>query len=104
MKEFRKSIYREMQIPVPSPPGNCKKVNITVSLLDLNDSDDDTIRFYYTNCDGNPDIYLANNEGTFLNVFCADAGSGIAKTYLKEGVETEASNSGFTITADDCDV
>lgn len=104
MDEFRKSAYRIRRRIITPPIEDCKKVNITISLLDLQASDDSTIRIQYMNCLGLPDEYLANNEGTFLGAFCANINTGFALNYISGGATFNASNSSANITSDNCDI
>ena len=73
------------------PNPNCFKYNVTVIEADLIASDDDSVYFSYTNCDGNEATYVANNAGTFNNQFCGTNFSGAF--YIEDGVNKLAQSS-----------
>jgi hypothetical protein len=73
------------------PNPNCFKYNVTVIEDDLIASDDDSVYFSYTNCDGNEATYVANNAGTFSNQFCGTNFSGAF--YIEDGVNKLAQSS-----------
>lgn len=83
------------------PSEGCFKFDIVVSETDLVDSDDSTIIFRFTNCDGELEDFLANNSGSFSAQFCSLDFS-VSASYMKNGVLKKATNSNATLTSENC--
>ena len=100
MNNFKKNIFKTRSEVVLNL--NCKRINITISPIDTNDSDDGTVNVFYYDCFLVPTFQSFPDAGTYNNAFCAVNSSSFSFTYQKGGATLAAVDSFATITETYC--
>lgn len=102
MNNIKKLVFKTQTENGVIPPGDCKLVDVTISIIDINASDNSTVYVDYTDCFGDPATKQYNNEGDFPGSICADSDTSFSLYYLLGGGNTNAGNSGAILTSTDC--
>lgn len=77
--------------------GECQILNVTISQLDVDASDNSTVTMTYTDCYGGQSTYPFNDGGTFNIELCVSNGSSFAFSYLQGGATMNSGASGAII-------
>lgn len=100
MNKFKEHIFKKTTDGIVSL--SCKKVNVTISPIDADDSDDGTVNVFYTDCFLIPTFQAFPDAGTYNDAFCAINSTSFSLSYQKGGSTLNASNSVATLAATNC--